>query len=300
MKFIKPVQIADAEFVSSTVAETDHAAWSSGTTYAVGDKVIKITTHRIYESVQAGNTNHDPATDDGTWWIDIGPTNRWAMFDRTVGTVTTDASAPLDVVIAPGIINSLALLDLSGTAVTISMTDGVAGPTVYDQTYTLGDTAELFDWYDYFFTPIVPKTSLIVRDLPPYADGQITVSIAGVTAAACGTLSVGTTVDIGRTRYGAGVGILDYSRKETDVFGVTTVLERAFAKRIEVSVLTDNIRLDYLARQLASVRATPCVWAADNNAGYESLIAYGFYKDWRITIPYPNQSEISMTIEGLT
>ena len=81
MQFIKPVSISDATLISSTIAETDYSAWSSGTTYALGDKVILTSTHRVYESLQAANTNHNPTEAASTWWLDIGPTNRWAMFD---------------------------------------------------------------------------------------------------------------------------------------------------------------------------------------------------------------------------
>ena len=116
MKFINPVAITDAMLISSTRAENDYTTWASGTTYALAARVISTTTHRIYESVQAGNLNHNPITDSGTWWIDVGPTSRWAMFDQTVGTVTEQAS-PLTVVLAPGAITALALLVLEGADV---------------------------------------------------------------------------------------------------------------------------------------------------------------------------------------
>ena len=108
LKFLKPVTITTAMLISSTRAETDHSAWASGTTYAAADRCISTTTHRIYASVQGSNTNHNPTTDDGTWWIDVGPTNRWAMFDQTVGSITSQAT-PLTVVLDPGIISALAL-----------------------------------------------------------------------------------------------------------------------------------------------------------------------------------------------
>jgi hypothetical protein len=95
MKYIKPTPITDTEFISSTRAENDHAAWSAATTYALAARVISTATHRIYESVQAGNLNH--ALTDVAWWIDIGPTNRWAMFDTVVGSITSQAT-PLTVV----------------------------------------------------------------------------------------------------------------------------------------------------------------------------------------------------------
>lgn len=303
MKFIKPTKVAGSAFVSSTVPETDYAAWSAVTTYAAGSRVIDTTTHRIYESLQASNLNHDPTTDaTSVWWLDIGPTNRWAMFDETVGTSTTvtpgTGSAVIEVEIQPGIVGSLALLDIQAATVQVVVVDGAT--TVYDQTYTMADAAGVFDWYDYFFEAISRQTALIVEGLPPYSAGVITVRLTEPTTAECGTMVVGSAVNIGGTNYGANVSIVDYSRKETDTFGVTSVVERAYSKRIEAECLVENTRMDHVVKALANVRATPCVWVFDNGAGYDSLIAYGYYRDWRVGIQYPAHSLVNMTIEGLT
>lgn len=246
----------------------------------------------------ASNYNKSPVT-NATAWVDIGPTNRWAMFDTSSGTITSQAT-PLTVVLAPGIVNSLALLDLAGTSVVVSMKDGLAGPTVYNQTYTLGDGAELLDWYDYFFADIEPQTELIVDDLPPYSTGHITVTINAATTAQCGTMAVGSMVTLGNTRMNVSVGIIDYSAKTTDAYGATSVVERSYAKKIDVPVFCENKRLDYITKQLAAVRATPCVWIAnDNGSDYSALVAYGFYRDWSVTIPYRDYSEMNLSIEGL-
>lgn len=297
MKFITPTTITSAMLVSSTRAENDYTAWSSGTTYALGNRCISTTTHRIYESAQGSNTNH--AVTDTAWWLDVGPTNRWAMLDAAVGTVTSQAT-PLTVVIDTGIIDSLALLDLAGTSVTVSMKDSPTGSTVYNQTFSLPDMADVFSWYDYFFTEIVPTTTLIVSDLPPYASGRLTVSIAAATTAECGTLVIGKLVDIGKTLISPTVSIIDYSTKTTDVYGATSVTERSFAKKIEARFILEKAKVDFASRKLAAVRATPVVWLADDSNIIESLIAYGFYRDWGIDIAYSSHAEASITIEGLT
>lgn len=298
MKYIKPTTVTTGMLVSSTRAENDYPAWSNVTTYTNTDHAISTTTHRIYKSAQNGNLNHDPTTDDGTWWTDVGPTNRWAMFDGVVGTITSQAT-PLTVVIDTGRINELALLDLAGSSVVVSMVDAPGGSTVFNHTYPLPDKALVEDWFDYFFEPIIPTTTLIVPNLPVYSTARLTVSVVAPTTSECGTMVIGVPVEIGSTRAGATVGIIDYSRKETDVFGVTSVVERSFVKRYDVSVTVDNRRLDYVTERLAEVRATPCVWVGDNNGKYESLIAYGFYKSWDVEIAYPNISEARISIEGI-
>ena len=78
MKVIKPIAVTDATLYGCSEPEDDYAAWAIGTTYGAGDKVIVLSTHKIYESLQAANTGNDPTTATD-WWLDLGPTNRWKM-----------------------------------------------------------------------------------------------------------------------------------------------------------------------------------------------------------------------------
>ena len=78
LRITVPVAITDA-MVTTDVPEADYSAWASGSTYALGDRVIK--GHKIWESAQAGNTSHDPETSGSAWWIKVSATNRWRLFD---------------------------------------------------------------------------------------------------------------------------------------------------------------------------------------------------------------------------
>jgi len=297
LRFLAPVAITDAILVSSTRAETDYSAWSGATTYAVGDHCIKTATHRIYESVQAANLNHDPATDTtATWWLDIGPTNRWAMFDKTIGTVTSQAT-PLTVVLDPGFVGALSVLDVSANTITVSMTDGPGGASLYSAVHDMTDTTVILDWWMYFYAPITPRTTLTIDDLPPCEAGRLTVAIAATTTASCGTLTVGNLVDVGEVQAGVKVGIIDYSKKTTDDYGVTSVVARSYAKRIEANLILNNVAIDYVSVQLAAIRATPVVWVCDDRV--DSLTAFGWLRDWDVTIAYPQHSLCHLTIEGL-
>lgn len=296
MKVITPTVITDALFTSSTAPETDHAAYAAGTTYALGDRVIRTATHRIYESLQAGNIGHTPESSP-TWWLDVAPTNRWAMFDSVVGTSTTLAS-PLTVVIHPGAVNAIALLELVGTSVTVSMTSTAGGGSVYSQTISL-DASEVGDYYEYFFAPFIQRTSVVLTDLPPYADGIITVSLTGSTVS-LGVLSVGLFDELGDAQYGATAGITDYSLKTTDAFGNTTLTQRSYAKRTTVKLVLGKGDVNRVHRALADLRATPCVWVTAEDAALDPLTVYGFFKDFQIEVAYPTASLCSLEIEGLT
>ncbi|HEY0847393.1 MAG TPA: hypothetical protein VGE12_18635, partial [Noviherbaspirillum sp.] len=155
MRVIPPFEdisaISASMLTSSTCAEphATETAYNAGTTYALGATVVSATNHRKYESLQAGNVgnplpslptldNPNPAT---AYWQDVGPTNRWAMFDLLRDTQTVQAS-PLTVVITPGErVNSLALMKLEADSVTVTVTSG--GSTVYSHTEDL-NTREVF------------------------------------------------------------------------------------------------------------------------------------------------------------
>jgi hypothetical protein len=114
----------------------------------------------------------------------------------------------------------------------------------------------------------------------------------------CGTLLVGRQFDIGETEHGVDIGIIDYSRKETDQFGATSVVERAFAKRMTARVVMQTSAIDDVHRTLAAIRATPVLWIGSES--FESLTVFGFYKEFSIDLAYPTVSYCSLTIEGLT
>ncbi|MCV2359627.1 hypothetical protein LNV08_11670 [Paucibacter sp. TC2R-5] len=297
MKVIKPIAVTDAILVSSTAPENDYPAWGAGTAYALGARVILASTHRIYESLQAANTGHAPDS-NATWWLDVGPTNRWACFDQQISTATVLAS-PLNVTLAPGYVNSVALLALVGGAATVTVTDGPGGATVYNQTVQLDGTL-IADWYQYVWEAFNPLTELVLTDLPPYINARVIVSITGGGSVACGGLVVGTVYELGDTRPGARIGVIDYSRKDTDAFGITTFVKRAYSKRMSVSLSLPTAQVSKVQQLIGALRATPCVWIGSPGAQYQALIVFGFYRDFSIVVEFQTYSACNLEIEGLT
>ena len=303
MRVISPVTINDARFVSSSIAETDHSAWSSGTTYAAGDRVRYVATdvHKVFESLQAGNLNKDPTSAaNAAWWVEVGPTNRWAMFDQSGGTLST-AATEIDVVIEPGRVDSLALFDVDAHTVRVRITTTAEG-TFYDRTWTMtGGGDVVTDWYDYFYSEINTRSTLIVTDLPPIGDAEIRVTLTRTGGnVALGNLVVGTSTVVGMAQHGASPGIIDYSRKQTDDFGTVTLVPRAFAKRMSLRIVVERARVDAVLRKLNALRATLCVWAAGSAPNsYESLQVFGWFRDYSMTIDGPYYSALSLEIEGV-
>jgi hypothetical protein len=286
------------------LAATIYPAYDPAATYAVGARVQDAALHRVLESVQAGNTGH--ALTDASWWLDVGPTNRWAMFDQAVGTRTTGAGT-IDVTLAPGSVNALAISDTDAEQVRVRVS--VGGTVIYDRFATTNVSGGVIaDWYAYFTAPLGKLTTLLFLDLPLYPNAQIEVAIYGADPngpVSAGTLMVGTLIDLGSTETAPTVGITDYSKKTTDDFGVTTIVQRSWAKKAQLKALVATDAVDGIQRSLASVRALPCLWIGEG--GYDCLAIYGFFNDFSIELTVGMDSDtrsggtsyVTLTIEGL-
>jgi hypothetical protein len=203
------------------------------------------------------------------------------------------------VVLKPGTVNSLALFGLGGTTLEVTVRNGLAGEVVYSRTLTLDGTI-IADWYQYHFEPSVQRADVVLTDLPPYGDAHITITLSGGGSVQCGIVLVGTVYVLGDTQYGATASIIDYSRKDTSALGITTFVQRKYSKRLSAELMLNNVQLNKVQRVLADLRATPCAWIGTDTDGFDPLTVYGFYRDFSITVAYPNQSLCSLEIEGLT
>ena len=286
-----------ARLASTTATET-YAEYNAATTYALNDIVTIGATWRMYQCVQGPSTDRAPATSP-LYWDDIGPSNKGAMFDSEISTVTT-ATTTLTVVIKPGYTNSLALFGLVGQTLTVTGRNGLDGPVVYGPKAIVLDGTIIADWYQYFFEPAVQLAEVVLTDLVPYQDAHITITLDGTGTVECGICLIGTFYVLGDTEFGANVSIIDYSRKETDAFGVTTFVRRAYSKRMSARMMLDTAQINKVQRVLADLRATPCAWIGTDESGFEPLTVYGFYRDFSIDVAYATKSYCSLEIEGLT
>jgi hypothetical protein len=309
LKIIEPFTITDAILIDSgsppltNVPENDYAEWLVGTTYDVGDRVILISTHKIYESLLTANTGNNPTTaSTPAYWIEVGPTNRWASLDTSVSTPTTQ-STNITYTFEPGTaVNALAVLNIrNATELNITLVSPATGSPgiVYQKTVDLRSLPATPDWWAWFYGIKRPRSQSILTDLPSYSDAIITVELLGGTDLSVGVIMFGQQLSFGLgIQYGARVGIQDYSRKETNEFGDTVLIQRAFAKRANFSLFIESGEVDVLQTTLSELRAKPCLWIASNV--YQSTTVFGFYKNFDILISYPEHSDCDLEIEGLS
>jgi hypothetical protein len=300
MQIIKPITVTDSILTASNVPENDYAQWSSVTTYSVGQRVIVLSTHKIYESLIGSNLNNNPTTDDGTKWLDLGATNRWRAFDKKIGNKVVQLNSIQYTLSDPASnITSVALFGLVGVSANVTVVSGAT--TVFNQTYSLTDNRDIVDWYTYFFEEQVQLEEALFLNIPPYLGASVTITITAATGtdAKVGQIVLGFLSSLGLTNYGTAVSIEDFSRKETDAFGNFVVVERAFSQLADFDVQFETADTRRIQQTLAQYRATPIVYIGNPDASYATII-YGFYRRFDLTLETPSLSFGAIEVEGLT
>jgi hypothetical protein len=227
--------------------------WSETTAFISGGKCYVEETHRIYQCTtdstnqyppnyvdgdspvwtRVGFVNRGIALSDTTYWMDIGPTNYYSMFDNYTDTITSGVLASgvytLDVTIDASKANAVALFNCTGNTVQFDCYSS-------DDTLLLTKTVQILyrnttSWSDYFFTSEYIKRSDIYQEIPQFYGTKLRVRITGESSASCGSLVVGAAKNIGSSKYGATMSIVDYSTKETNSQGVTYLSVGKYKKK---------------------------------------------------------------------
>lgn len=301
---IKPTIITDDMLVSCSVPEPapGEVLWNAATSYAIGDVCIRSTTHRRYRRMIAGTTATPPESDtsDPPVWQDMGFTNRWAQFDKKIGTQTS-APESITTVLKPGVTEGLGLLEPIGKSATVVMRDRTGGTVVDTRNVNL-DGSIVNSVYDWMFGEYVQRNSVVLTDLPgQYPNCEITVTVnnpGGI--AALGVLTCGRVIEIGETEYGAGSGIINWGNVQDDGFGNREYVEGDWSSRITLPITADAKDFSRLHRKLAQLRSTPAIYVGSELDMFEALICYGVFKDFYITVPNHGDSAMNIEIEGLT
>ena len=245
------------------------------------------------------NLGHDPATDSGgLWWTDIGPTNRWAMFDLLRNTGTTTAS-PLTVSITAGQrMDSIGVVGIVADTVTITVT--VAGSTVYTASANLLNRPTS-GWYDYFFGAFRYRQEFARFDLPPYTNAVITITLTRDNGpVTCGGVVLGTSVYLGATQHQAESDALNFSKIDRDDFGTATLAPRRSVPRTVQTIRCRKTDVDRILQLRDDLNAVPALWSGldDQDSGYfAALLIVGVYKRFTISMDQPEDALISLELE---
>lgn len=222
--------------VSTNVSSSSYTEWAVGTTYSAGnyvkvskaeDGVTDIFPILEYKASGA-STGAYPPNASIDQWVKVGAQNSHAMFDLITDQVTVaDAEEALNVSLSPvKPFNRVVLLGIAdANKVTIEIVSG--GVTVYSREVKLVSYDTPVGWWTYFFRSdnYSYRRSVAFEILEKYANPTINIEITGGEPK-CGWCIVGMKHDLGPTEWEAEANPKDYSRFETNEFGVTTFVPR--------------------------------------------------------------------------
>lgn len=286
MKAIPPVSIAPA---SSSVTEpaAGEVAWVSGVPYAVGNKVIRTETHRVYECTVAVTGAVPPETDTAHWRV-VGPTNKWAMFDLFSSASTEMVGAPLVVEVAPGRrVSAIGLRGLHGASVLIE--ELVGGSTVHSETVNLL-LRNTTTWRQYMYGQFRVREGLVRFNLPLSSVATIRVTIQPTGGyARCSAIVLGVDEDLGTIIDEPTSDQLSLSKVTRDeIDGTTTFTKRRNVPQTAHRVRAPAARLNRLRELRDDLDATPALFSGaddkETSHFFDTLLVLGFARKWSISM----------------
>jgi hypothetical protein len=271
-------------------------AWTSGA-YVTGNIIYVAAEHRLYVALQNG-TNKPPIANP-TYWEDIGPTMKYAMFDTLRNTASYEGSA-ITVQITPGIrCDTVGLVGLEADTARVWITSG--GVTIHDETKDLLTHSYVGDWYEYFTMSFRRQTAALFDNLPAITDMIINVTLSKTVGnVICGGLIVGTAIDLGVTQFNPEIDTANFSTIDRDTYGNSVLIpRRSVPKTTQVTWLPKD-RLDDALAAKSLLNAVPALWAGitdDTNKYFQSLVICGIFKRMVFNLAHPNTVILTIDLE---
>jgi hypothetical protein len=290
--------------LTSSIAEPDatvgEVLWSGATNYATDAKVIRTTTNKVYQRITPGGTDAGTPETTPSKWLEIGPTNRWAMFDNSRSTKSTlVAAGTITVSLALGSnrANSFALIGCTAASVVVTVTN--AGNTLYSNTYSLL-SRNTGSWYSYFFGVFSFTSAIVKFDLPYNINNTITFTFSVPAGGSIGGIIIGNKLDIGNIQVSPTIEQLNFSTIERDVFGNSVLIPRRSVPRTSQKVFTTKENVNKLLAARSDLNAIPALWAGIDDASDEyfaPLLIFGVYKEFSISMEYPDYATVTLQLE---
>jgi len=280
-----------------------YQVFSMVATYALGERVIDPVAHLVYESFVDGNIgNALTAAVNPPKWLEVGHTNKWALFDLR-SNIPTIAPGQLTFTIAPGQrCDSILLYGMVANALEIVGTTSL-GVVIYSLSEDLNDR-EVFDAKDYCFKPFSTKPTVIRFDMPLYSDARFMITLS----ATAGNVElvhciIGTNVYVGAVEYNAKCSGDNYSTVDRKFDGnINKMIPRRNVPTNNLTIYIDKFRVRMLRKLIDSLNGTVAAWSGldDDTDGYfDALVTVGFITHFEFDLDNPVGSLLMLNTESI-
>lgn len=311
MRAFIPIDIiGTSKLISSSIAEPDtsvgEAVYSGAATYDTGELVIDTSNHLRWKSLIDSNTGNTPDPDaDTSQWKRDGYSNKYRMFDWNSSRFSTAPSGS-SFTIAPGQISDAVQLDgLVGSAVSIAVTDGASGATLFDDPFDLRArlaitpsewTYERFDYHE-----ALSSFALPLGTIDPY----ITITVTGISGndVQIGRFGVGLSTYLGAIQWSPVVDYKSFSEVDRSTFGETVVLTpRLSIPDHDLSLLINAARTDKLARFRQQTDAKTVFWSGLDDLSHaysRTLLLGGIHRRFQFDLTNSKEPKLNLRLEGI-
>jgi hypothetical protein len=283
----------------------DALPWVSGTTYTLVAGVSQQVTYqnRTYELLATTTVNTTlPTATSPIYWLDVGPSNRWGVFDYLRNSATVARNQIILSMSTSTRADALVLVGLQNVReAAVTVYSPSSGTTLYSSRKNLTSKASS-SWYDYFFTVGTKTKSAVFSDLVPYSDAIISIVLNG-SDISCGGVILGKAQEIGTVQRGASNEVINFSTVTRDIYGNATMVQRRNIPKTNQNLLLDKSLVNTVRAVRDDLNAIPAAWVGLDDLPdqfyFESLLIVGFYKTFTINLDNPLYASITLELEEI-
>lgn len=313
--WLVPMMPIDLDAVTTNVPLDDAPLWASGTTYAIGARVLRGAV--VYQSTIASNLGNDPALEDqesdAARWLEVEFANAYAPFDGVlynrsevaIGNpvdpalvalgVPSTAAQVLDV---PGVNSARAVVLFGVDAVRVQITAlSASGVKLFQETRSA--TGRLVaNYWDYFKSPLEGWIATHVWRGLPAGTARVIIALEGQTVR-LGEVVIGEDLYLGSVLVdGTAGGYVTASRYEFNDFGRLKFAQRPSRRRFEYAAHIPRAHFDKVERLIMENIGVlvACVGSEDR----QTTINFGIMTAPEWLEDDPDSYTFKFTIEGVS
>lgn len=287
MQVLLAKDITSAELLSSNAPEVvgDEVLWTNQV-WPIGSTVYRTETQRIYRAafevpVDTGPPEVNIANAQLPYWVDMGPTNRWAMFDGLARTQTIGDPGEMIIELDVPSLTDIWVGNISqATAVEALVRNGVDGDIIFQEEKSLSQPVT--NYWDWWFAPFTLAGDVVFSGIPAYRNSVLTLRIISEGTPRVGMVAVGNTEYLGETDW----------RPSTDFRLSHDNLYREL--RATVHIGADEA--PRVTRFMNRAMRRPAVWIPEEQPRFEGLRSFGQLVDSRMSYPSYDIVNLDITV----
>lgn len=260
-------------------------AWSSGTTYTIGQ--LAHYKNRVYQSIFNGsNLGFNPITGNTNlatglnYWNDVGSLNKFAAFDTESNTQSISLTTELMFdFIPPSTFNAIGFSNIDVDYITISVVDAADSTNILWTETKSPFSRTVTDWYEWMNTPFPSSNNLFFDNITIFSGNRLMIyAVKSAGAPKIGATVIGRSLDIGKMELGVRTPMIDYSVVSTDEFGNTKLVRRNSYSAIDGTLRCEARQANLIRDLRRSLNAVPTVWIGvdgQDDYYYNSLFLLG-------------------------